>query len=147
MSIPHAAPIELRLATAADIPGMQDVRCAVRENALRTRTISAEAYRSQIEDSGRGWVAEVDGQIVGFAIGNAQTGNIWALFVHPEHTGQGHGRRLFSTMVDWLRAQGLQRLSLGTEPGTRAADFYRAAGWTELGLQDGEIRFERRWAE
>lgn len=133
---------ELRIATAADIPAMHEVRCAVHENALRTRTISAEDYRTQIEDSGRGWVVEVDGQIVGFAIGNAHTGNIWALFVHPEHAGQGHGRRLFNTMVDWLRACGLQRLSLGTEPGTRAADFYRVAGWTDLGLQDGEIRFE-----
>ena len=102
---------------------------------------------AQYRDEDRIQRVEVDGQIVGFAIGDALDGNIWALFVHPGHAGQGHGRALFSTLVDWLRSKGLQRLTLGTEPDTRAADFYRAAGWTAVGLQDGEIRFERRFGE
>jgi GNAT superfamily N-acetyltransferase len=81
--------------------------------------------------------------VVAFAIGNAANGNVWALFVHPEHEGRGHGRRLHDTMVSWLWDAGLQRLWLTTEPGTRAQRFYQAAGWqltdTTIG---GELRYE-----
>lgn len=41
-----------------------------------------------LETTGRGWVIELDGVIVAFAIGNALTGSIWALFVDPPHRGR-----------------------------------------------------------
>src|SRR5215510_9072700 len=55
--------------------------------------------------SGRGWVVEVDGSVEAFAIGNAQSGNIWALFVVPEAQGRGYGSQLHDVMVGWLREQ------------------------------------------
>ena len=80
---------------------------------------------------------------MGFAIGNAETGNIWALFVDPEHEGRGHGRALHDAMVEWLFARGLAHLWLGTEPGTRAERFYRAAGWRCTGkAANGEALYE-----
>jgi GNAT superfamily N-acetyltransferase len=85
--------VTLRQARRADIPAMHRVRLAVRENRL-TANITQEDYVPAIEHTGRGWVVEVDGAVVGFAVGNAATGNIWALFVDPAHEGQGHGRRL-----------------------------------------------------
>jgi quercetin dioxygenase-like cupin family protein len=98
-----------------------------------------------IERTGRGWVVECDGAVVAFAIGNAQTGNIWALFVDPAHEGRGHGRRLFDTMVAWLWSQDRDRLWLSTAPGTRAQRFYERAGWRSLGPQpSGELGFELR---
>jgi hypothetical protein len=46
-------------------------------------------------------------------------------------------------MLERARERGLHRLSLSTEPGTRAARFYAAAGWREAGVTEaGEIRFE-----
>jgi hypothetical protein len=40
-------------------------------------------------------------------------------------------------------AAGLPSLWLSTGPDTRAAGFYRAAGWRDVGrTQHGEIRFE-----
>jgi RimJ/RimL family protein N-acetyltransferase len=128
-------PAALRVATRADIPALMAVRLAVRENRLAS-TAPAEieaACGPAIEVTGRGWVAEQDGAIVGFAIGNRVTGNIWALFVHPDHEGRGHGRRLHDAMVDWLFASGLARLHLSTDPASRAATFYRAAGWSDTG--------------
>jgi GNAT superfamily N-acetyltransferase len=116
----------------------------VRENRLTSGVITDADVVDAIERTGRGWVVEVDGRIVGFAVGNAETGNIWALFVEPEHEGQGHGRRLHDSMVQWLVSRGLSRLWLSTEPATRAQRFYEAAGWSSSGLlPSGELLFER----
>jgi GNAT superfamily N-acetyltransferase len=124
---------------------MHRVRMAVRENVLRSTVITEEHYLPAIEATGRGWVVEVDGRVVGFAIGNADTGNLWALFVDPEHEGQGHGRALHDAMVEWLFSRGLRHLWLGTDPGTRAERFYRAAGWRCTGMAaNGEALYELR---
>jgi GNAT superfamily N-acetyltransferase len=81
--------------------------------------------------------------VIGFAIGNATNGNIWALFVGPEHERRGHGRRLLDAAVAWLWSQGLRRLWLTPEPGTRAQQFYERAGWQLTGPADhGELRYE-----
>ena len=46
-------------------------------------------------------------------------------------------------MTDWLRSQGVQRLWLTTEPGTRAQKFYETAGWRFTGTTtQGEARYE-----
>jgi GNAT superfamily N-acetyltransferase len=105
---------------------------------------SDQQVRESIEKTGRGWVIESEGAIVAFAIGNAENGNIWALFVDPTHEHRGYGRLLHDTMVEWLFSRGLERLWLTTEPGTRAQRFYEAAGWERIGLTNsGELRFER----
>lgn len=136
----------VRQAERADLPDILRIRAAVRENRLVSRVIGADEVRQAIEDTGRGWVSLArNGAVAGFAIGNARTGNIWALFVDPAFEGQGHGRALHDEMVAWLFAQGLQRLHLSTDPDTRAQRFYTAAGWQPLGLlPDGEMAFERR---
>jgi GNAT superfamily N-acetyltransferase len=135
----------LRQAVASDIPGIQRVRASVRENRLVSRVIEDEDVRAAIESDGRGWVVEQQGEIVAFAIGNAKTGNIWALFVDPDHERRGHGRRLHDTMLAWLWAQGLDKLWLTTEAGSRAQGFYDAAGWALTGrTEQGELRYEFR---
>ena len=124
---------------------MHRVRMAVRENRLRSSVITEEHYVLAIKQIGRGWVVEVDAAIVGFSIGNGETGNIWALFVDPEHEGRGHGRALHDAMVDWLFSRGLRHLWLGTDPDTRAERFYRAAGWRFTGkAANGEALYELR---
>lgn len=138
----------LRQAVAADIPAIQSVRASVKENRLVSTIITDEDVRTAIEDTGRGWVVEADGEVVAFAIGNATTGNIWALFVHPQYAGRGYGRQLHDTMVEWLWNAGLRRLWLTTDPGTRAQRFYDAAGWQLAGTTDhGELRYELRKRE
>jgi GNAT superfamily N-acetyltransferase len=135
--------ITIRQAIAADIPAMHRVRLAVRENRLSTSAITEAHYLSAITETGQGWVAEVDGAVEGFAVGNKATGNVWALFVDPAHEGLGLGKRLHADMVDWLFAQGLACLNLGTQPGTRAQRFYVAAGWTFAGMDAaGEASYE-----
>lgn len=122
---------------------MHRVRLAVRDNRLTSSAITEADYIPAIEETGRGWVIEDAGGIVGFAVGNARTGNIWALFVDPAHEGRGHGRSLHDAMVRWLWSQGCRRLWLTTEPGTRAQRFYEAAGWRAAGdAAHGEVAYE-----
>ena len=134
----------LRQADRRDIEGMHRVRLAVRENRLAS-TLGDDDYVYAIETTGRGWVVEVMGSIVGFAVANARTGNIWALFVDPRHERCGFGRRLHDTMLRWLFATGADRAWLSTQPGTRAARFYEAAGWRSIGMSDNrELQLELR---
>lgn len=133
----------LRQATRLDIPGMHRVRLAVRENRLTSSIISEEHYMPAIETTGRGWVIEIDDSVVAFAVGNKNTGNIWALFVEPDHEGLGYGRRLHDAMVDWLFLNKISRLNLSTAFGTRAEKFYEKAGWAQTGQREnGEVYFE-----
>ena len=123
---------------------MHVVRRAVRENPLTSNAIREEHYIPAIESTGRGWVVEEDGVVVAFAVGNAETGNIWALFVHPDHEGKGYGTNLQDAMLQWLFEQGLSRVYLGTAPGTRAQGFYEATGWKFTGIDSrGEATYER----
>ncbi|MGZ8992958.1 MAG: GNAT family N-acetyltransferase, partial [Burkholderiaceae bacterium] len=133
----------LRQATRADIPAIHAVRMSARENLLTRSVITEGDYVEHLETVGRGWVIETAGQIVAVVVGNAQSGNIWGLFVHPDFERQGFGRRLLDTAVNWLWSEGLTRLWLTTEPATRAQSFYESAGWMNVGTTDhGEIRFE-----
>jgi GNAT superfamily N-acetyltransferase len=134
----------IRKADRRDIAGMHRVRLAVRENRLGAVLDDAD-YLTAIETTGRGWVVESSGEIAGFAVGNARTGNIWALFVDPRHERRGYGRRLHDTMLRWLFASGVERAWLTTEDGTRARRFYEAAGWRPVGANAiGEVVLEMR---
>jgi len=135
----------LRKAHRDDIPAMHRIRLSVRENRLRTSVVSEADYVPFIEEHGRGWVIEDNGELVGFAIGNVRNGSVWALFVDPNHERNGHGRQLHQAMVSWLWSQGLELLWLTTDPDTRAQQFYEAAGWRQTGTEaGGELRFELR---
>ena len=132
-----------RPAQRGDISGMHRVRMSVQENRLVSMQLTEADYIDAIESRGRGWVVEVDGTIVAFAIGDTSNASIWALFVEPGFEGRGFGRRLHDEMVNWLWSQGHERLWLTTDPGTRAQRFYEAAGWRMVGSgTHGEIRLE-----
>jgi GNAT superfamily N-acetyltransferase len=135
----------LRLATMADAAQIWAVRYSVNENTLTRGRLTDEDLRREIEDTGRGWVIEESGSIKGFAIGNARTGNVWALFVLPEAQGLGYGRRLHDVMVEWLREQEVATLWLTTGQHTKAAAFYERRGWRRVSVSsDGEARYEMR---
>ena len=133
----------LRAITRADIPDLMRVRASVTENVLRSTVLTEQHYREALECDGHGFVAEQDGEIIGFTLGNGATGNVWALFLDPRHEGHGHGRRLLDALVAWFWARGLDTLWLTTSPRTRAERFYRAAGWQQVAATPGgELRFE-----
>ncbi len=133
----------IREATLADIPQMQFVRNAVKENRLSDPSLVPDSdYAAFILRKGKGWVCEVEKTIVGFSFVDLEKENIWALFVLPDHEGKGIGRKLHDEMLNWYFSLGRNAVWLGTAPETRAEKFYRRIGWRENGMYGKEIRFE-----
>lgn len=142
----------VREATLNDLPSMRRVRLAVKENpideeGLTSLGITPESVAHLLQTAGKAWVAEYDDKIVGFAIANAETASIWAVFILPEHEGRGFGRRLMDCAVQWLWDQELDEIWLSTKQDSsiRAHGFYRKLGWVEDGeLPNGEVRYVLR---
>jgi GNAT superfamily N-acetyltransferase len=140
------ANVTIRPALATDIPAMQRVRAAVRENRLSNPArIGPEEYARRLVPgvSSRGWVADVAGSgVVGFSFVDAADGNVWALFVDPAAERRGLGRALHDAALQWLFEEGCRVAWLTTAPGTRALGFYQAAGWRVIGPESGQLRLE-----
>ncbi len=136
--------MNLREAIIEDYPAMHRVRMSVKENILNNPSlVTEEDYISMVTQKGKGWIYEMDEVVVGFAIVDISTQNIWALFLLPEVEGKGIGKKLFHTLLYWAFQQKIDSLWLSTSPGTRAEYFYRQAGWKSTGITGtGEIRFE-----
>lgn len=134
----------IREATLADIPQIQRIRNSVRENQLSDPALVSDRDCEEFMTArGKGWVAEHNGRIIGFAIADLQENNIWALFVDPEYEMRGAGRKLHDSMLDWYFSQQSENVWLGTAPNTRAEKFYKLSGWTVIGLHGkGETKFE-----
>lgn len=133
-----------REAKLSDIPQIQIVRNAVKENTLSDPAlVSDEDVEEFITNRGKGWVCSKKEIILGFAIADLKDNNIWALFVHPDYEGKAIGKKLHDMMMDWYFTQAKESVWLSTGPGTRAEKFYRKAGWKETGMTGkGEIKFE-----
>jgi GNAT superfamily N-acetyltransferase len=136
--------MNIRVAEIKDIYQIQVVRNLVKENQLSDPALVRD---SEVEDyitrRGKGWVCEIDGEVVGFAIADLVDNNIWALFIHPGFERIGIGKKLHDEMLNWYFSQTDKTVWLGTSPDTRAELFYRKAGWKEVGVHGkGEIKFE-----
>ena len=135
---------EFREAKLEDIPQIQKVRNSVKENTLSDPgLVTDQDCEDFLFSRGKGWVCEIDGKIVGFAIADLKDNNIWALFLHPDYEKQGIGKNLHDDMLDWYFSITSQTVWLSTAPDTRAEAFYRKRGWKKTGLYGkGEIKFE-----
>lgn len=140
----HLNKINFREAKEADIEQIQVVRNSVTENILTNPDLVTDEHCLDfITNKGKGWVCEIDNQIIGFSIVDVKKRNIWALFVHPNYEKQGIGKQLHQIMLNWYFEQTSDNVWLGTESKTRAESFYRKSGWTEIGVhRNDEIKFE-----
>jgi ribosomal protein S18 acetylase RimI-like enzyme len=72
---------------------------------------------------------QTDG-VVGYSAAHPDDGEMFLLFVHPEHAGHGIGGTLLAAVHDALRADGCREAFLFThEHNERALAFYAAAGY------------------
>lgn len=139
----------IREAKIEDIKQIQIVRNSVTENTLPDPNLVTDAECIEfITVRGKGWVCEIDNQIVGFAIADLIDKNIWALFIDPKFERKGIGQVLHKTMLDWYFMQTKENVWLGTDFNTRAEKFYRKAGWKEVGKHEAEeIKFEMSYMD
>ena len=130
----------IRTAATTDIAAMHRIRTSVRENRLSSADrITAASYLPYVT-AGTAWVAERDGAVAGFAVIDAPAQTVWALFVEPSVEGSGVGRALHDAMLRWAREHDIGYLTLSTEEGSRALNFYIRAGWLRQGITaSGEV--------
>lgn len=138
----------IRIATPEDLDGIFHVRAAARETLLSLKALEEMGIsRDMISDmleTPCGWVAEVDGQIVGFTLADIEEGGVFAAYVLPEHEGKGYSRALLAEAEKTLFTKH-QIIWLETSRNSRAASFYSAGGWIEVeDLGQGDARYEKR---
>ena len=105
------------------------------------------ALANLIAGGGLGLVAEVGGRIAGNLMVHRRRGR------YEGHVGEvsialrrdfrrlGLGRALMETAVDWARAVGVAKLTLGVFPDNApAVGLYRAVGFVEEGVLRGQVR-------
>ena len=133
-----------RHAVPEDIAACIELRGKTRENAvsaarLQTFGITLESWSSDVA-SGRlsGYVAMVQGQIVGYCFGDKTSGEIVVLALLPDWEGKGIGKQLLDRVVKDFVALGFRRLFLGcsSNPKVRSYGFYRHLGWRSTGTFD-----------
>jgi GNAT superfamily N-acetyltransferase len=129
--MPLLESLTFRQANFFDIPAMSEIRLAVRENVLSNPDrVTRQMYEDYLELLGRGWVAEIEGEVVGFSYADKKNSSIWALFISPSHEGKGLGKKLLNLATGWLFEQGKTHVRLSTGSNTRADRFYALQGWT-----------------
>lgn len=136
----------LRPATAGDGPVIAALYTATRQAAVplmpppvHTATEDVAHVGALLTDGEHeGWVAELDGRVVGFAMLTAT----WldGLYVHPDAQGRGVGTALLQL------AQALRPAGLGLwvfETNTPARALYRRHGFAEVERTDGSGNEEK----
>ena len=141
----------IREMTVADLPEVFEVRVSTRENSITLQEMEAEhgitpaGVAEAMQDFAKGWVCEVDGKIVGFSMGDADTGEMTVLAVLPEYEKRGIGKKLLTKAQEWLFGLGHEQLCLATthNPNLRAYGFYLSQGWRATGelVTENEEKF------
>jgi ribosomal protein S18 acetylase RimI-like enzyme len=120
----------------------------------------ATSWRGILGRDERTYVAERDGEVVGF-VGTgpsrdddgAGSGELYAIYVDPEHWDSGAGRELAAYADDLLRGDGFTEATLWVlDDNPRARRFYEAGGWRldgakrtglHLGVETHEVRYRK----
>lgn len=118
------------------------------ERELTELGITPDAVRQLLRSTHRGWLCEVGSRVVGFAIGNRATGEMWVIAVLAEHEGCGIGRALMERVEAWLFDEGWSEIWLTTyrDEAMRAVGFYRHLGWEDVRVAPGGDRFMQKRA-
>jgi GNAT superfamily N-acetyltransferase len=134
-----------------DIPAIFEIRIATWHNPngrveLTKMGITPHTVRQMMVDSHRGWLCEIEGRGVGFAMGNKKTGEMWVIAVLKEFEGRGIGKELLRSVEDWLWSEAWQEiwLTTDTDESLRAVGFYRHAGWQDWKIEHGDRYMRKR---
>ena len=136
--------LNIRQIELADVPTLFRVRTSTDENRLTLEELAAlgineTSVKNKLLGTYRGWLCEDNGNIVGFAMGDRATGEMWVIAVLPSHIHQGIGSSLLAQIEAWLFSAGCSEIWLTTDLDVRlrAYSFYRNRGWTDWKIEQG----------
>ena len=129
--------IKIRPATTEDRQALWQVHIqAIRQTAKsHYDAAQIEAWAGRLTPEGYApnpdvfFVAEAEGNVVGFAELNLERGEIEAVFVAPDCGRRGVGRRLLQTLEDLAAQRGLTHLTL--DASLNAVAFYERMGYRQ----------------
>jgi GNAT superfamily N-acetyltransferase len=136
----------IRPGTADDAEGVARVQVETWQAAYAHALPSEQLQALSVEEAvarHRTWpptfVAELAGEIVGFVgVGRSRDpdtdGELFAIYVHPDHWSTGVGRELIEAGEEELRRLGHEHAILWVlDDNPRARRFYELAGWSPDG--------------
>ena len=142
-------PAKVRQAVYGDIDSIidQGILCASLSPRYHKSGVGVEKMRSELPnliDGGGIFVAEAEGEIVGFMagalvqefFGNDLTAVEICLFVHPDHRGGTIARDLVKSFESWAWESGAERVQVGVSSEIRSelvVGLYRRMGFRETG--------------
>lgn len=129
--------INIRPATAKDRQALWQVHTSAIRQTAKSHYDAAqiEAWAGRLTPEGYApnpdvfFVAEAEGNVVGFAELNLERGEIEAVFVAPDYGRRGIGRRLLQTLEDLAAQRGLTPLPL--DASLNAVTFYEQMGYRQ----------------
>ncbi len=147
------APVQVRLATRADVSGIAAMSRVQIEQGLPWRWTQERVRRSLRHRNTNVAVVAEDGVLVGFGIMlyEDEDAHLLLFAVHPQRRRQGIGAAILQWLESVAYAAGLRRVLLECRRENQAArDFYGALGYHERvivrrmyeGVEDG-IRLEK----
>ncbi len=126
-----------------DIPDIFDVRLLTNENQVTSEYlagigITPKSIADGLADPLKGWLCEVSGKVIGFSLGNKETGEMMVVAVLPEYEKRGIGEKLMELIQHWLWSCGHDEIWLlaTPDPKLRASGFYKKLGWEKAGAGD-----------
>jgi ribosomal protein S18 acetylase RimI-like enzyme len=155
----------IRAGTSADADAVARVHVRTWQEAYAHVFPPQQLSKLSVERRAAQWrewpplVAEVGGAVVGFvSVGasrdNEAGGELFDIYVDPDHWGNGIGRELMAAGEDRLRALGQTDVFLWVlEDNPRARRFYERASWYDdggrrqvafLGVDVQEVRYRKR---
>ncbi len=155
----------IRRGAAADAEGVARVQVETWQAAYAHVLPQEQLQALSITGRAEQWrdhppiVAEVDGEVVGFvSVGPSRDddadGELYAIYVHPDHWSTGAGRALMEAGEGELRRLGHRNVVLWVlDDNPRARRFYERAEWATDGAERGieifgnevpEVRYRKR---
>ena len=136
--------MRLREIEKTDIKDILDIRVSTKENHfsmtdLAEVGVTPESIAEWLEGSVKGWLCEISGKTVGFALADSKTGEVLVVACYPEYEKRGIGKALMLKVHDWLWSYDHDEIWLWSDPdpSIRAYGFYRKLGYTPTGANKG----------
>ncbi|QDQ28052.1 ribosomal-protein-alanine N-acetyltransferase [Chitinimonas arctica] len=129
---------EIRPVREADLPAMAQI-----EATLQSFPWTSLQFIQSYAEGHRGWVAELDGEVIGFAVTSQVLDEIslLTLGVRPDHQRRGLARLMLGVIVEQACEEGAAVMILEVRKGNQAArSLYKRLGFIENGLRKGYYR-------